>query len=133
MAQYNGTKLKLLQNGTALDDLIDITMVADAEMIEVTNKDSNSWAEFLPGKKNVTISGSADLDSTSVLPASDIFSKISAGTSVSIIFYHSVTGQKSYTGTGYYKKFQQKGGTEDRMTIEFEIQMTGTVTQTSTT
>lgn len=133
MAQYNGTKLKILQNGIVIDDLSEVTMTVDGEMIEVTNKDSAGWSEFLPGKRKVTMSGTADLDSTSTLPASDIFAKISAGTLCAVIFYHTVTGQKSYTGSGYYTKFEQKGGTEDRMQISFDIQMTGTVVQIATT
>ncbi len=133
MAQNNGTRLKLLSDGTTLSDLIDVQMEVDGEMIEVTNKDSNSWAEFLPGKKTVTISGSCDTDSTSTLSGDDLFTRIAAGTSCAIQFYTALTGQVAYTMVGYYKKWSKKGGTEDRMVIEFQIQVTGQVTKTSTT
>lgn len=133
MAKYSGTKLKILSDGVSISNLENVTMDVDGEVIEVTDKDSNGWAEFLPGKKKVTMSGTAFLNSVNSLPASTIFAKISAGTSAAIIFYHSVSGQLSYTGTGYYTKFSQTGGTEDNIKISFSIQMTSTVTQTATT
>lgn len=133
MAKYTGTKLKLLQNGIALSNLKDITLTIDGEMVTVTDKDSASWDEVIPGLRKGAISGSCELDSTSTLPATDIFTKISAGTSVSVIFYHTVTGQKSHTATGYYTKFEQKGGTEDNIIISWAIKITGVVTQTATT
>jgi len=133
MAKNSGTKLKLLQNGTAISNLIDVSMSVDGEPIEVTNKDSNSWAEFLPGKKTVTISGSCDIDSTSTISGDDIFTSIAGGTTVAVQFYTAITGQVAYTMSGFYTKWEKKGGTEDRMTVDFTIQITGSVTKTSTT
>jgi predicted secreted protein len=133
MAKYNGTKLKLLVGGTAISNLKDITLSVNGEMVTVTDKDSAGWDEVIPGLKKAEISGTCGLDSAQSNPATGVFTYILNGTSVSLIFYHTVTGQKSHTMTGYFTKFEQKGGTEDEIVVSFSIKATGAVTQTATT
>lgn len=133
MAKYNGTKLKLLSDGIALSNLKNITLTVNGATVDVTDKDSSGWKEILTGLKDWQISGECELNSASTLPASTIFAKISAGTSCAVIFYHSVTGQLSYSGSGYYTKFEQKGGTEDNIIISWSLMGTGALTQTATT
>lgn len=133
MAKYNGTKLKLLSDGIALSNLKNITLTVNGATVDVTDKDSSGWKEILTGLKDWQISGECELNSASTLPASTLFARISAGTSCAVIFYHSVTGQLSYSGSGYYTKFEQKGGTEDNITISWSLMGTGALTQTATT
>lgn len=133
MAKYNGTKLKLLSDGVALSNLKSITMTVNGQTVDVSDKDSAGWKEILSGQKDWSIAGECELNSASTLPASTIFAKIAAGTSVAVIFYHSVTGEKSYSGSGYYTKFEQKGGTEDNMIISWSLAGTAVLTQTATT
>lgn len=133
MAKYTGTKLKIMSDGVVISDLIDVGFEINGETIPVTTKDSNDWKEILMGIKSAKMTGSADLNSASTLAPSFIFAKISAGTSCAVIFYHTVTGQLSYSATGYYVKFSQKGAVGERIMVDFEIECTGTVTQTATT
>lgn len=133
MAKYTGTKLKFLMDGVALSNLKDITLDIDGEMVTVTDKDSASWDEVIPGLRKGTISGSCELDSAQTNPATGIFTKILNGTIVAAIFYHTVTGQKSHTCNGYFTKFTEKGGTEDNILISWVFKITGVPAQTATT
>lgn len=133
MAKNNGTKIKILSDGVTITYLKDVAMNINGAMIDVTNKDSGGWKEILPGLKDATMSGSGFVDWAATFPASTIFTKISAGTSCAVIFYDSTSGNKSYTATAYYSKFNLKAGTEDAFEFDFEIMITGTVTQTATT
>lgn len=133
MAKQNGTKLKILSDGVAISNLTDVTMEVDGATIDVTTKDSSGWKEILPGLKSAKLSGSGLVDDSSTLPPSTLFTKLTGGTSCAVIFYDTTTGNKSYTATGYYTKFTKKGGVEDAQQFSFEIEITGSVTQTATT
>jgi len=113
MAKRNGTYLKILSDGVTISNLTDVTMDIDGATIDVTTKDSSGWKEILPGLKSAKMSGTALVDNSSTLPPYTILSKLTGGTSCAVIFSDITTGQKSYTATGYYTKFSQKGGVED--------------------
>lgn len=134
MAKINGTKIKILSDGVTIDNLKNVSMSINGAMIDVTNKDSGGWKEVLPGLKDCTIQGDGGVDwADSAMTPDEIFTKIAAGTSCAVMFYDTVVGNKTYTATGYYSKFNLKAGTEDEYTFDFEITITGTVTQTTTT
>lgn len=133
MAKNNGTKIKILSDGITISNLKDVSMNINGAMIDVTNKDSGGWKELLTGLKDASISGSGMVDWASTFPPSTIFAKLSAGTSCAVIFYDSTTGNKSYTATGFYSKLNFKAGTEDSYDFDFEIMVTGSVTQATTT
>lgn len=136
MSKINGTKVKILVSGVAINNLTNVTLSIGADMIDVTTKDSAGWAEFLAGKKNATMSGEGIVDfSASSIPPSTIFSSyLSSGTSAAVIFSDGTpsTG-KSYTATAFFDKLEYKAGTEDNFTFSFSLKITGVPTQTAST
>ena len=136
MAKINSTKVKLLVSGVAaINNVTNAKMSIGANMIDVTTKDSAGWAEFLPGLKNVKMSGDGivDFGATNIKP-SDIFTTyLSVGSSVAIIFTDSTsTTGKSYSASGYFSKLDYEGGVEDTFKFSFDIQITGVLTQSAT-
>jgi predicted secreted protein len=133
MSKASGSRVKILIDGVAITNLHNVSMNVNGAMIDVTTKDSNAWKEVIPGLKDVTMSGDGIVDWAATLPPSTIFTKISAGTSCAVIFYDGLAGEKSYTATGYFTKYDLKAVTEDNRTFSFSIQITGSATQTATT
>lgn len=136
MSKINSTKVKILVSGVAINNLTNVTMSIGADMIDVTTKDSAGWAEFLPGKKNATLSGDGIVDfSASSIPPSTIFATyLSLGASAAIIFYDgTATTGKSYSCTAYFDKFELKGGTEGNFEFSFSLKVTAAVTQVAST
>lgn len=133
MAKRNGSSIKILSDGATISNLKNVSMVVDGAVIDVTTKDSAGWRELLTGLKKASMSGAGTADFGAAFPPSTIFTKLSAGTSCAILFYDSVAGDKSYSASGYYTKFELKAGTEDEFTFDFSIEVTGAVSQVATT
>jgi Phage tail tube protein len=134
MAKINGTSVKLYAAGTVIDNLTKVDFETSRGMIDVTTKDSNHWKEILPGLMEAKFSGDGIVDfaSTNKKP-SDLFTYLTAGTSVAMLFYDAISGDKQYSATGYFSKFNISSGVEDAVKFSYEIVVTGTATQSSIT
>lgn len=134
MAKINGTKIKILVGGTTLSNVTNCTLTTSRGMIDVTTKDSAAWKEVLPGLKDATLTGEAFVDNTaSGYKPQSVYTDLTAGNAVAVIFYNITTGEYSYTASGYFTKCDFTAGTEDAEKMSFSVQISGAVTQTATT
>lgn len=134
MAKINGTKIKFLVGGTSISNVSTCTLSTSRGMIDVTNKDSASWKEVLPGLKDAT--GTAELfvdyAATGYKPQT-LYTDLTDGNLLAIIFYDTTVAEQSYTMSGYLTKVDFSAGTEDAEKCSIAFQVTGAVTQTATT
>lgn len=135
MSKINSSKVKILVSGVAISNLTNVTMSIGADMIDVTTKDSAGWAEFLAGKKNVTMTGEGIVDFSATTPPSTIFtSYLSTGTSAAVIFSDGTASTgKSYTATAFFDKLEYKAETEGNFSFSFSLKITGTPAQVAST
>lgn len=134
MAKNNGTKIKILVGGTTLSNVHACTLNTSRGEIDVTNKDSNAWTEFLPGLK--TASGTAEFFvdyAASGYKPQTLYTDLTSGNLIAIIFYDVTVGEQSYSFSGYLTKVDFTAGTEDAEKCSIAFKATGAVTQTATT
>lgn len=125
MAKFNASKLKILVGMIAINNLTDCEMTVDGETIDVTTKDSAGWAEFLPGVKNWTMSGSGILDFSAYEGPKEIFNDLVNGAIATVRFSTSITGDTQFAGSGIYTNLGITAGLEDKVDFSFSIQGTG--------
>lgn len=134
MSKINGSKVKILVSGVAITNTQNVSIDINGAMIDVTTKDSAGWKEVLPGLKSATMTGSGIVDVAAAYAPASIFTSLTAGTSVAVIFYDGVpTSGKSYSATGYFSKLTFKAGTEDNYTFDFTVEITSTLSSVAST
>lgn len=98
MAIQNGTLIKLYDGSTPIALLTSSDMNLEREMLDVTNKDSANWKEFIEGVKGFTFSGEVFNDPAQTYNLEDLYTKWDAGTTITMKLSSEVTGQKKFTG-----------------------------------
>lgn len=129
MAKFNASKVKILIGSTAINNLEEVELNVDGETIDVTNKDSAGWAEFLAGLKNWTMTGSGIVDFAATEGVDEIFADLVAGTAGTIKFSTSVVGDSEFSGSGIYTNLNISAPTEDKVSFSFSLQGTGVLTK----
>lgn len=98
MAILNGTLIKLYKNTTPIGLLTSSDMNLEREMLDVTNKDSDSWKEVMPGVRSFSFSAELFHDPAETYNVDDIIGEWLAGTVLTMKLSSEVTGQTKYTG-----------------------------------
>lgn len=125
MAKFNGTKVKVLIGATALSNIEDCSLEINSADIDVTDKDSGGWAEFLAGLKDWTITVSGILDFAGVENVDEIVDDIINGVSASIKFSTTITGDSEFAGTGRYNNISISAPKEDKVSWSATIRGSG--------
>lgn len=106
-------------------------------VIETTSKDSNSFSEFLTGRKNYTISVDGLMDYTlataNTMNTVDLFDMVQAGSTFFWAMSGDLTegsGKVTYSGSAIATSFNQTGGSDETATYSISLQGTGTITKT---
>ena len=134
MAKENSTKWKILIATVAIDNLSELSFEVNNKLIDVTTKDSSGWEEYLPGLKGAAFSGSGIVDfGDSNYTPDEIFTALTAGTSLAMECSDAVSLSKKYTFSAYFDKYSIDGGVEDAIKFSFSGKVTGAVTQGTTT
>jgi len=130
MAKQNSSKWKMLAATIAIDNLLDLKLEINNKLIDVTDKDSAGWEEFLGGLKGGSFSASANVDfGDSGVTPDEVFTALVAGNAVAFELTTAVASDKRYTFNGLYDKWDIGGGVEDKITYNFSGRITGVVTQ----
>jgi predicted secreted protein len=122
----SGTLTKIA-NATSND--FDITK----DMIDITNKDSAGWKEFLVGEGGFTmqIEGMFEED-TSVgaggLSWKDLMTDLLAGTSVTVVMTSQVTGDQKLSGSAFFSNLTLSAPQNAVSTFSASLQGTGALT-----
>ena len=108
-------------------------------LIETTTKSSNSWAEFISGRKGFTISTDGLIDYATVATALNVVTltdmAIQDGSNTGEIFFTITgdtvegTGNISYQGSARIDSLNQTGGTDDVATWSLSATGNGALTK----
>jgi len=129
MAKKLGTGVALYVNGKKIANLRSNDFDISTDMIEVTNKDSAGYKEFLPGENGGTMSCETLINTTGL--ASD---KVSiqtligyqvAGTSLAVRMTDFVNGELALEGTAYITGVKGNYPNNDPAPATVNLQLTG--------
>lgn len=126
---FNGTAQIITFAGTQLAELTECSMTMEANLFEVTSKESGGYAEYLSGLRNITYSASGltDYQATNKDMA-DLFAAYEARAAVSIVWTNAVTGDKKVTQNAFITSITNDAPMEDKASYTLELQGTGAPT-----
>jgi len=119
-----GTLTKIA-NATSND--FDITK----DMIDVTNKDSGGYKEFLAGEAGWTLSCEGIFEEDGGVTGiswSDIITDLMAGTSVTVAMTSQVSGDIKLSGSAFFSNLTMSAPNNDATTFSASLQGTGALT-----
>jgi len=120
----SGTLTKIA-NATSND--FDITK----DMIDVTNKDSAGWKEFIVGEGGWTmnIDGMFEEDGgVSAISWKDIYTDLAAGTAITAVMTSNVSGDIKLSGSAFFSNLTLSAPNNDVTTFTASLQGTGALT-----
>tara|TARA_R110002074_G_scaffold110524_1_gene237696 strand:- start:5 stop:424 length:420 start_codon:yes stop_codon:yes gene_type:complete len=134
MAIFNGTDLILKcspSSGGAATKLMhsqNVSLSANVDTIDITNKDSLGNRTLLGGTKSFSLSADGLMDFEAVAGDTDVeelFTQMLDRTAVTFVF--GLTGAAGYTvsGSGFITSLEISGGTEDAPTYSVSIEGSG--------
>jgi len=120
----SGTLTKIA-NATSND--FDVTK----DMIDVTNKDSAGWKEFIVGEGGWTmnIDGMFEEDGgVSQISWKDIYTDLAAGTAITAVMTSQVSGDIKLSGSAFFSNLTLSAPNNDVTTFTASLQGTGALT-----
>ena len=134
MAKLNGTDV-LIYTSTdggstwkAVAHTSSATLGIEAATIEVTDKGSGGWSEFLGGVKSWTMEGEGFINYGTGAPdtgVSDLFDLLIGDSTVQVRFTTNKTGDRIFSGTALVTSLSQEAPSEDAATYSMSFQGTG--------
>lgn len=122
--------MKVYIGATAVTCQVAASINMSTNMFETTCKDSGANAEFLPGSKNWTISGSGNFRFDATYGFEEFFAMWDGQTSATAVWQTAVTGDKKYSGTVYLSSLTgNSSGNDEAVTYDFELQGTGALAE----
>lgn len=125
----SGTLTKIA-NATSND--FDVTK----DMIDVTNKDSAGWKEFIVGEGGWTmnIDGMFEEDGgVSTISWKDIYTDLAAGTAITAVMTSAVSGDIKLSGSAFFSNLTLSAPNNDVTTFTASLQGTGALTVSTVT
>jgi len=100
---------------------------------DITNKESASFAQYLPGLKSFEMSTDALQDYSADVEFQDLLSRLKTGTSVTVKFSERLGAgtQQQYSGSAQVTSLSMDAGVEDNLTYSATFTGTGAVTLTT--
>jgi TP901-1 family phage major tail protein len=130
MAIFNGTNLGVYIGGTLIAAATDCSLSLNMETIDITTKDSAGYRELLGGLRSGSISVSGLIDYQDAnQDVTDLYDAWEGRTALTLKFSSEITGDESYTATGFLTSLEQSGGTEDTATYSATFELSGEVTE----
>ena len=130
MAIFNGTNLGVYISDTLIAAAQDVSLSLSMETIDITTKDSAGYRELLAGLRSGSMScnGLIDYVDASNKDVTDLYAAWEARTELTLKFSSEITGDTSFTASGFLTSLEQSGGTEDTATYSATFELTGQVT-----
>jgi predicted secreted protein len=118
---------------TSLGSLIDATFNRAKSEIDVTDRDSLDWTEFLAGRKSATIDGVANWD----VADAQLMALLTAwddDSGIDILWrFDTIAGEEEFTASVIVTDFTTPSPGEDKSSVNFTLRITGAVTQATQT
>jgi len=128
---HTGHIMRLYIDATAVANATNCTMSLAMSPRTISHKDTSGtaggWEEKLGGKKSGTVSSDylrEEGDSSTAL-----FTAFAAGTAVTWLYSSQVSGDKSWTGSGFITAYDQAAPDEENATGSITIETSGAVTE----
>ena len=140
MAIFNGTDLILKvspsDGGTEakLMHSQNVSISMNVDTIDISTKDSSGFRDLLGGQKSFSLSADGLMDFAGVAgdtEVDELFDQMFNRTAVTFTFglASTITGDYTYSGSGFITSLEISGGTEDAPTYSVSIEGTGALTQ----
>lgn len=126
----NGSDFGIYVDDTLIAVGLDNSLQLTKNMIAVSNKDSGKSAEYMPGRGDGTVSGSARIKYDSGFGYSDLFALYNDDTKVVIRYSNDTTADKEYSFDAYISELSRQDPDDDNSTYDYTFQKTGDVTET---
>lgn len=129
IAIYKSSGGTLTKIANATSNSFDIT----SDMIDVTNKDSAGWKEFITGEKGYTMSIDGIFEENVSIGSGreswqDLLLNLTNGTLVTIVMTSNVTDDIKLTGSAYFSNLNLTAPNNDKATFTATLQGTGELT-----
>ena len=129
MAVFNGTNLGVYVDGTIIAAATDCSLSLNMDTIDITTKDSAGYRELLAGLRSGSMSCNGLIDyQSSNTDTVDLVAAWTNRTALTLKFSNELTGDQSYTASGFLTSLEQSGGTEDTATYSASFELSGVVT-----
>lgn len=129
-----GRNLLLYLNGNAIANSKSASLSINANLVDATTKDSSGWMEYeAAGNKGATLSTDALLALDASYTADDIFTLLSAGTTVTWRYSTNTTGDYYFTGSAKVADMSLSANDGDLMQYSITLNVTGAVTNPTLT
>jgi predicted secreted protein len=118
---------------TSLGSLVDATFNRTKSEIDVSDRDSLDWAEFLAGRKSATIDGVCNWDEadTALMALLNAWDDDSG---IDILWrFDTQSGEKEWTASVIVIDFTTPSPGEDKSSVNFSLRITGEVTEATQT
>ena len=134
MAKLNATNLVLAVNGTAVAHQKEGTLNMNVDLIDVTDKDSDRFAENIVGLRDWSIDVAGNLDFTDTVGYETFVDAFINGTSLTVKWglKSPVTGDIEFTGTVNLSGLTNEGPLEDAISWSGTLVGTGAIVKVVT-
>lgn len=123
----NGRNMRFFDGGTALGFATECSLSFSREMRELAHKDvTGNWIEKAPGAMSGSGSTSG-LYAESNNAAESLFTKMNAGTALTLTFTTDVTGDQVWTGTAYITSLELNAPDNENVTYSVSFEFSGAV------
>ena len=131
MATFNGSSLLIKVNTVSVAHTTTASISMDANMIDVSSKDSAGDAEFLAGQKSATVDfeGLTDFSPSAGYGMNTLFDLWDNRTEID--WELETTGGTGFSGKGYISSLSVDSPMEDVSTFSGTIQVTADITFTA--
>lgn len=127
--KVNGTKIGLYVGGVLVASATSHTLNIEANMIDVSSKDSAGWAEFIGGQKTWSIDGEYLFHFDAANGYEELYDSWNARTSVTAMFSTEVSGDIKFSGSAFVTSLPLEAPMEDATTYSVSLQGTGALTK----
>lgn len=126
----NGSDFGVFVDDTLISTATECQLQLTKNMIVVNNKDSGRSAEYMPGRGDGTVSGTARIKYAAGFGFSDLFALYKNDTKVTIRYSNDEAGDEEYSFDAYISELSRTDPDDDNSTLSFTFQKTGDITET---
>jgi len=129
--KITGTDIVFEIDGTAVAGETTCSIAGSGGEVDLSNKSTQYWREYLPGRADMTASGSCRLiydDSTNQLTASQKALWTAFSTRTTIVVNIAITATLSFSGDAFLTSFEMDAADEEGAMFNWAVRFQGTVT-----
>lgn len=127
----NGSDFGIYVDDTLISVGLENQLQLTKNMIEVSNKDSGKSAEYIPGRGDGTVSGSARLKYDAGYGWSDLLALYNADTKVTIRYSNDTEEDDEMSFDAYISELSRTDPDDDSSTVNYTFQKTGDITEST--